>query len=533
MALHVIAGQTYNGRMLVLLRTARATACLLIATACLAFAQQNGRRWKPNIPKTWDEDALRVWATPLAGLNVSPTHMSAKEYYSFKIENLRTYPVYFPGREPEGYWEMLQHVGPQPLIEPNKLRTVEDWVNAGKLVFEQVDFLHLRSRDPNFIEEARSKEQLERAGVRPLPDGTLIGLRWVPTREGLAISSSNCSFCHTLNLPSGQRIPGAPFRTVAPRPPATFRVWPMISRVQAQKHVLVGSPPFYMGAESIGMWLYRAYGVPWIANDIHQQLKSVTEEEYEALDLAHRTSGALLRWNGSPFFPAKIPDLIGIKDRKYIDHTATHLHRSIADLMRYAALVTSAEATQFGSYRVDSSEMKRPRLRLPDEALFALALYIYSLQPPANPNVFDEKARAGQAIFQREGCPNCHTPPLYTNNRITLASGFQVPKNKPVTLDVLDISVGTDPGLATKTRKGTGYYKVPSLKGLWYRGHYLHDGSAASLEEMFDPSRLNDDHVPGGWTPLGTKTRAIQGHPFGLRLRDEERQQLLAFLRTL
>jgi hypothetical protein len=77
----------------------------------------------------------------------------------------------------------------------------------------------------------------------------------------------------------------------APRPPATFRVWPMISRVQAEKHVLVGAPPFYMGAEPIGMWLYRAYGVPWIANDIHERLKSVTQEEYEALDLAPRTSG--------------------------------------------------------------------------------------------------------------------------------------------------------------------------------------------------------------------------------------------------
>jgi hypothetical protein len=154
--------------------------------------------------------------------------------------------------------------------------------------------------------------------------------------------------------------------------------------------------------------------------------------------------------------------------------------------MRYAALVTSAESTQFGSYRVISSETKRTGVRLPDEALFALALYIYSLQPPPNPNPFDDKARAGQAIFRREGCPNCHSPPLYTNNRITLASGFQVPTDKPLTLDVLNTSVRTDPGLATKTRKGTGYYKVPSLKGLWYRGHYLHDGSAASLEEMFD-----------------------------------------------
>ena len=102
-----------------------------------------------------------------------------------------------------------------------------------------------------------------------------------------------------------------------------------------------------------------------------------------------------------------------------------------------------------------------------------------------------------------------------------------------MTLDVLNTSVGTDPGLATKTRKGTGYYKVPSLKGLWYRGHYLHDGSAASLEEMFDPDRLKDEHVPGGWTPLDTKTRAIPGHPFGLTLRGEEREQLIAFLRSL
>jgi hypothetical protein len=202
---------------------------------------------------------------------------------------------------------MLQRVGPQPLIAPGKLHTEDDWVDAGKLVFEQADFLHLRTRDSKFIEEARSREQLERAGVRPRTDGTLVGLRWVPTREGIAISSSNCSFCHTLNLLDGSRVPGAPFRTIAPRPPATFGIWPMISRVQKEKHVLVGAPPFYMGSEPIGMWLYRAYGVPWKANDVHERLKTVTQEEYEALDLAHRTSGALVRWNGSLLFPAKIP----------------------------------------------------------------------------------------------------------------------------------------------------------------------------------------------------------------------------------
>jgi hypothetical protein len=92
--------------------------------------------------------------------------------------------------------------------------------------------------------------------------------------------------------------------------------------------------------------------------------------------------------------------------------------------------------------------------------------------------------------------------------------------------------VGTDPGPALATRNGTGYYKVPSLKGVWYRGHYLHDGSVASLEEMFDPDRLKNTHVPGGWSEPGTRTRAIKGHEFGLRLPEKKRAELLAFLRT-
>jgi len=95
------------------------------------------------------------------------------------------------------------------------------------------------------------------------------------------------------------------------------------------------------------------------------------------------------------------------------------------------------------------------------------------------------------------------------------------------------VSVGTDPGLALKTRKGTGYYKVPSLRGLWYRGHYLHDGSVASLEEMFDPDRLSESHVPGGFTPPEKRQRGIKGHEFGLKLAPEERLQLIGFLRTL
>jgi hypothetical protein len=104
-----------------------------------------------QIPKTWDDSALAEWALPLAGLNARPTHISAEEYYALPVEYLRTYPVYFPGREPEGYWEMLNRIGPQPLIEPEKLKTEADRIEAGRRVFEEADFLHLRTFDPKFI----------------------------------------------------------------------------------------------------------------------------------------------------------------------------------------------------------------------------------------------------------------------------------------------------------------------------------------------------------------------------------------------
>jgi mono/diheme cytochrome c family protein len=282
---------------------------------------------------------------------------------------------------------------------------------------------------------------------------------------------------------------------------------------------------------SIGSWAYQAYGAPWTRDPAGEQLKDLTKPEFDAHVAAAIRGGGVGRWYGSILYPTKIPELIGIKDRRYIDHTATHRHRDIGDLMRYAALVSFAEAVDFAGERMISADTERFETRLPDAALYALALYLYSLQPPPNPHPFDAAAEAGEALFARARCTRCHTPPLYTNNRLTPAEGFTPPAD--ANGDVMSTSIGTDPGLALLTRKGTGYYKVPSLKGLWYRGHFLHDGSVGSLEEMFDPDRLSDTHEPGGFTPPGSPTRAIRGHEFGLTLTAEERAQLIAFLRTL
>jgi len=189
--------------------------------------------------------------------------------------------------------------------------------------------------------------------------------------------------------------------------------------------------------------------------------------------------GVLARHRSSVWYPVQVPDLIGVRDRHYLDRTGLQQHRSIVDLMRYAALNQGGDdLAQFDDFSPMALffDGKRPdpntQTRYGDEQLYALALYVYSLQPPANPNRFDALAAKGQKIFAREGCSGCHTPPLYTNNKLTLAEGFKIPMEDRQRYNILPISVGTDPNLTMKTRRGTGYYKVPSLRGVWYRGPF-------------------------------------------------------------
>jgi hypothetical protein len=155
------------------------------------------------------------------------------------------------------------------------------------------------------------------------------------------------------------------------------------------------------------------------------------------------------------------------------------------------------------------------------------------MTPPANPNPLDARARRGQEVFNRSGCARCHTPPLYTANRLVPADGFTPPADHLERYDVLNARVGTDPALTMTTRRGTGYYKIPSLKGVWYRGPFEHNGSVATLEDWFNPARLKDDYVPTGFIGFGVKARAVKGHPFGLNLSVDDRASLIAFLKTL
>ena len=107
--------------------------------------------------------------------------------------------------------------------------------------------------------------------------------------------------------------------------------------------------------------------------------------------------------------------------------------------MRYAALNQGADSLAdfngfipFGGPNSDKlpepEKLPLPVQRYSVEQLYALALFLYSLQPPPNPNPFNPTAGRGKLVFEREGCGTCHTPPLFTNNKLLPAPGYQVPE---------------------------------------------------------------------------------------------------------
>src|SRR5262245_26044090 len=154
---------------------------------------QQTRETKIEAPRFWNDRELLDWATPVVGVNVRPGHYSEKEYYAApELELVRTYPVYAPGREPAGYWHMLQNAKPERLLTPGA-RTEAEWVEAGKRVFHELDAWFFRSYDPKLIEMFRSPDEFQKRGGHALKDGTVFGMRWAPTSKGLALSITDCA----------------------------------------------------------------------------------------------------------------------------------------------------------------------------------------------------------------------------------------------------------------------------------------------------------------------------------------------------
>jgi YVTN family beta-propeller protein len=129
------------------------------------------------------------------------------------------------------------------------------------------------------------------------------------------------------------------------------------------------------------------------------------------------------------------------------------------------------------------------------EEVRGVVAFLETLEQPPNPNLGPggkrrEAARRGQALFEGKAkCARCHHGPDYTSE------------------GTYDVKLEAD---------GSPYprWNPPSLRGLFDRGPYLHDGRAQTLDEL-----LHGPHTP---EKLG-----------GQALTPAERQDLIAFLNSL
>ena len=61
--------------------------------------------------------------------------------------------------------------------------------------------------------------------------------------------------------------------------------------------------------------------------------------------------GVFARNRSSPFYPPAIPDLIGVKDRKYLDRSGATVNRGMTSLMLYASMAQGIEfLSNFGGF---------------------------------------------------------------------------------------------------------------------------------------------------------------------------------------
>lgn len=486
---------------------------LLLSVALLT--SMNPPYWFEAIPRVWTDEAMKTRELPNPKPEYSAQPVSEAYYYAMPERVIyKSYPVYHPDSEPEGYWEWLNNLEAEIVWDASKLKTEEDWIKAGEMLFDAaIDtlgavFTNHHVRNPEFYTYTEM----------PLtPEGVMPFAKWVVTGKGrVRLGNLSCGMCHTRVMPDGSLLKGAQGNWAGDR---------------ASAYALEVDSVSERGVKFLANALF---GSPWADGNPHGQMITKGREELLQM-LRNAPIGTFGRQGTSILYPPQAPDLIGVKDRKYLDHGGFGQHRGIEDMMRYIAM---NQALDFLNFYGDFSPLGITKERLyngtpirfagvqdrySDEQLFALAKYVYSLNPPLNPNKPTALSERGKVVFAEQGCVTCHTPPLFTNNKLTPADGFNIPDDHYDKYDIFDISVGTDPGYTFNTRRGTGYYKVPSLRGLWYRGPFLHDGSIARLEDLFNPARLQAD-----WKP-----KPVKGHAFGMNISQQDQQALLAYLQTL
>src|ERR1044072_6251795 len=154
-----------------------------------------------EIPKIWDDEEMRALELPLVNNEYTPTFVPADFYYRMsELKIYKSYPIYAPGKEPPGYIEWLKQQEPEIAFDPEKLKTKEDWIKAGELVFNAPIFYN----SVNSVAEVRDEAWYKRTGVPVTKDGLMPFSKYVIRKKGrIETGEFSCATCHTRVLPDG------------------------------------------------------------------------------------------------------------------------------------------------------------------------------------------------------------------------------------------------------------------------------------------------------------------------------------------
>ena len=147
-------------------------------------------------------------------------------------------------------------------------------------------------------------------------------------------------------------------------------------------------------------------------------------------------------------------------------------------------------------------------------AIEKFTFFMRFLAPIARGRI-DDTVRDGERVFAAIGCATCHVPALMTG---ASANPLFNRKVVPLFSDLLLHDIGTGDGIKqADSTASPDEIRTPALWGLRLRRPFLHDGSAATVEDAIERHRVEAELPRQGF----------------VRLDDRSRAALLAFLRSL
>ena len=248
----------------------------------------------------------------------------------------------------------------------------------------------------------RDRDGYEAAGVPLTEDGRMPYARYVVREKGVVeLEVNSCASCHIRVLPGGEELLGGP-GDIPLGHILAYEIRSGLGEAAEERN------PGDRDLETVERTSidYRFAGAPWLDPDPGEFALGMND--LELADVMDRLPpGVFVRQRTSYVNPVRTPDLIGVAQRRFLDATGLFEQRELADLARYAALNQGMD--EFASYdghrpaAEDFQTLPDPTtlVRSSDEQLFALAMFLESLEPPVNPNPVDAAAGRGGGALPR------------------------------------------------------------------------------------------------------------------------------------